>query len=471
MPEAGAHTPPSSEPETRPVSAASAPPILGRERYPERIVGVVGRLRHGEVPSDAGVRLTADLSQPCGLIAVLSGKPQTVFAKLAAQGQLLTPIADFTEDANLPRADTRPRYFSTSTLHEALAATRRLRERLSALPAWAGHADHAALTALTLAATRDTRIDAGWDPATPAMVGYGLLAGLTRQRTLLEQLAETGLLTRRFFDRVHLCGDCGAARMAAREVCPACRSSQLDEMSLVHHYRCGHQGPRPAFEQRETHQLVCPKCRRIVRHYGVDYDVPGSVTVCMACGETTSDPDAAFTCADCGATTPADAAAMRDWFHYELSPSGWEAVHTGNVPTTDLQALLRGQQVPGHQAPRDLAVLINYSRRVFNRYERPFLAMTVQPRPRADAGGAKRARAFTLATDVIRDTLRESDFVSALPEQIVILLPETPRDQATRVRERLSAQLREVMGDHGDAAIREVDDAGLDALVERLRHA
>lgn len=459
-----------SEPAASNANAADGP--AGQDdTYPEKVVALVGRLEAGEVPKNTELHFTADLNRRCGLIAVLSGRPETIVAKLWHHGQILNPLADFTPDGAMPRADVRPGYFSAGTLHEALAATRAIRTELRQLPAPAAREDQNAFTALALAATRGSAITAAWAPNRSEMVGYPLLAGMSRPRAMLENLADMGLITRRFFDRVHLCSGCAGARLIPREVCAACTGARLHEADLVHHYRCGYQGPRANFQRRDTHHLICPKCNRTVRHYGVDYDVPGQVTICLTCGETTSDPPVSLACGDCGVETAAEDSATRDWYHYDLAPAGHDAVRQGRLPTTDLSQMLAGREMPGHQAPRDLAVLLTYSRRVQARYERPFLVMTASPDLSAVPSVAERGRIYARLADVIGETLRDSDFVTVVDQEIVLFLPETPPDHAARVRERLAERLQSAMGENGRATIAEVDADSLDALTHRLHNA
>jgi CheY-like chemotaxis protein len=132
-----------------------------------------------------------------------------------------------------------------------------------------------------------------------------------------ERLANRGLLSRRFVDRFHVCAACGSHRLNVREECPNCRSPNLTEGALLHHFKCAYQGPEGDF--RSGANLVCPKCRQHLRHYGGDYDKPGTVLVCGACSSSNSNPAVGFSCLDCGMHMDGDAAARRDFFAYMLT--------------------------------------------------------------------------------------------------------------------------------------------------------
>ena len=71
----------------------------------------------------------------------------------------------------------------------------------------------------------------------------------------------------------------------------------LAQQPIVHHYRCGWQEPEQRFIKGRA--VICPKCRRELRHYGVDYDKPGSVLVCRSCQKAKPDPVVQFVCLDC----------------------------------------------------------------------------------------------------------------------------------------------------------------------------
>ena len=132
-----------------------------------------------------------------------------------------------------------------------------------------------------------------------------------------ERLVRQGLLSKRFVDRFHACVSCHSHRLNVREECPSCRSPDLTEVSIIHHFRCAHQAVETKFIQGPN--LICPKCRQHLRHYGSDYDRPGHALVCNACGVSNSEPAVGFACLDCGAHMNGDAVSRRDVFAYALT--------------------------------------------------------------------------------------------------------------------------------------------------------
>jgi hypothetical protein len=134
---------------------------------------------------------------------------------------------------------------------------------------------------------------------------------------LAENLVRRGLLTKTFFDRKHECDSCGSRRLTVREECPSCRSANLSQTALIHHYHCA--TLRPESEFRKGNALVCPKCSQHLRNYGKDYDKPGNAQVCGSCFAVTSEPEVGFICLDCDARTTGEATRTVDLFSYSIT--------------------------------------------------------------------------------------------------------------------------------------------------------
>jgi Thaumarchaeal output domain 1 len=150
----------------------------------------------------------------------------------------------------------------------------------------------------------------------PSCVSYAGFFKAIEACAAAERLANRGLVARKFADRFHACAGCSSRRLNVREECPECRSPHLGETALLHHFKCAYQSPEEEF--RSGANLICPKCRQHLRHYGSDYDRPGIVLQCGQCRSWSSDPAIGFSCLDCGVHTDGDAAFKRDLFSYVL---------------------------------------------------------------------------------------------------------------------------------------------------------
>jgi CheY-like chemotaxis protein len=172
-------------------------------------------------------------------------------------------------------------------------------------------------------------------------VGFFSTSETTR---LAEQMERKGLLEKAFVDRVHVCSHCSSARLNVREECPACRSSHLHEEAVIHHFRCATQAPESAF--RSGRDLVCPKCRQHLRHYGSDYDKPGTTYVCAECEHQCSDAAVGFVCFDCGTHMDGDSIPSQDIHSYRLTDAAIGLLTNDAAPRVALPAT--GGALPDH---------------------------------------------------------------------------------------------------------------------------
>lgn len=153
-----------------------------------------------------------------------------------------------------------------------------------------------------------------------------------------QRLHALGYVRRTFSNRFHVCSGCNSSRLSVREECTSCRSAELTTTPLLHHYRCAHQGLEAEFAAGR--ELVCPKCRQHLRHYGSDYDKPGDAIVCGACNAVHSDAAVGFICLDCGLNTDGDVIACRDVYKYDLTDEGFAVVAASRPQFTHLPSHL-----------------------------------------------------------------------------------------------------------------------------------
>jgi len=403
------------------------------------------------VSEEAGETLAQLHARLPKAILLLEGAPALFDVRRMAfeAGVAHHPVIDFrsrpAQESDIAVAGT-----GEAAVADALTRAEPMLARLAELPRLADRPDSEELQVLAIAYLRGGELGAVWDPSRPEMVTYPKLCGLTDPRDLLDRLSEADLLSRRLFDRLHQCASCGASRLNVREECPACRSGHLEDESLIHHYRCAHQGPERDFRAGDEEGLTCPKCRRTLRHYGVDYDRPSSIMICLACGATTSEPAVGFVCADCGAHTDGDVAEKRPWFHYELTGAGRDALLSGRLPLRSLADSLR-ESLPGLMRPRDFDLCADLQLRIARRYERPLSGLRLAVRPVEGAreiGSAERDRAFRLVGEIVAQTLRDCDLVTAEQDVIKTLMPETPVGKLEAAKTRLQTRLSESISEN-----------------------
>jgi Thaumarchaeal output domain 1 len=400
----------------------------------------------GTAPKLSGISCRSTPSAPCAGILMLGPvTPAQLAGVLIEVPDPAVPIADFAGNRGL-RCD-----FAGEQLDPpAIIAFRELSipiwRRLAELPFRAVREDRAELTLLRIAYSRDAAIKASFAPDSSQLVDYRLLGRISAARQRLEALADLDLLRRQFFTRTHACGRCQSARLHAYEACPACGGGNLVDEPIVHHYRCGSQAPESLFVDGRL--LVCPKCRRVLRHFGVDYGKPGIAVVCRGCDAVEDEPVANFACLDCAAVTPSADSSPTDWYHYELTEEGLRALHDGQLPRLNIAPVL--QRYGRAFSPREFSLLVAEALRVARRYDRPFALARVTVANidplRRELGPVAVDNAFRLAIDACVGLLRDSDFVTPSGSASMLIgFPETSAALAAKVLGRIKKEVAVVV--------------------------
>lgn len=110
-----------------------------------------------------------------------------------------------------------------------------------------------------------------------------------------------GYLSTEYIDKTHLC-ECGSSHHNIRETCGNCGSIDLRSEDLIHHFQCAYVGPESDFKSDDEYddRLACPKCDKVARHIGIDYDKPSQIYHCNSCNQHFQEPKFSYHCLDCG---------------------------------------------------------------------------------------------------------------------------------------------------------------------------
>ncbi len=262
-----------------------------------------------------------------------------------------------------------------------------------------------------------------------------------------ESLCERGLFKREFFDRFHVCPRCDSARMHVREECAKCRSADLIEEPYLHHFKCAYQGPELGF--RNGDQLICPKCRRELSHFGFDYDRPGTMIVCQACGHAASEPAIGFVCLDCSAHTDSESCPTRDVYSYRLTDEGVGLAEYGHAFLGQVNDVLRFADLP-----IELIVALNAAAKRFNDEKIPFTLVNISYEKEREITAEHGARQFAQARDLfienMRAALHKTDMVVKGQSYDFALLrdigPEQAKTEFDTLRDAAQATVRFDLG-------------------------
>jgi predicted nucleic acid-binding Zn-ribbon protein len=115
---------------------------------------------------------------------------------------------------------------------------------------------------------------------------------------LLKLAEEENYVTPKTIDNVHLCKSCSGNYLNFREVCPKCQHIDMESQPLIHHFVCANVGPEKDYHK--DGELICPKCDKLLRHIGIDYDKPSVIHQCNNCNEHFQQLDMTASCMDCG---------------------------------------------------------------------------------------------------------------------------------------------------------------------------
>ncbi len=144
---------------------------------------------------------------------------------------------------------------------------------------------------------------------------------------MLEKLEKELLLKGELVDKINLCPHCKHFQINFREVCPNCHSLQLREEPTIHHFGCAYVGREREFLDGTA--LRCPKCRKEIRHIGVDYERPAENFWCSDCDAQASAGFVECYCLNCARTFPPENAYLKTIYRYSLAQEGRNVAERG----------------------------------------------------------------------------------------------------------------------------------------------
>lgn len=309
-------------------------------------------------------------------------------------------------------------------------------ERLEELPPAIRHSVQSEDILLSRMYSRNENLNPVYDSRSQDFIRYPVAGRLENISETATTLFEKGYLLRSFFDRIHVCPQCRSGHLSVREECHACMSANISEEIVVHHFQCAYEAPESRFKTEAG--LECPKCARKLRHIGLDYDKPGSITHCNDCGSINDKPSVGFKCINCGTHSRPDQVPARTWYAYNMTAAG-------------LRRILEEREAPAASPdPRSdsFRVLLDYAQREQREFGSLYqlVRVTFANRPQLEAENARLwEQSLLLVIDVLQSTLREVDAFREEDGGFLILMPRTDAAGAHRTMARLAARLEAVL--------------------------
>ena len=149
----------------------------------------------------------------------------------------------------------------------------------------------------------------------------------------LQSMAEKGLFRpTKFVNKVYLCPACLHSHLLYIKTCPKCGQSSVQTEEVIHHFRCANVSPEHTYNFGG--QLRCPKCHKILRHIGMDYDRPAVIHTCNTCGNTFIEPKSQTLCTSCHELHDAEELIPQDVNVYEITSEGKQSIISPNIGFT-----------------------------------------------------------------------------------------------------------------------------------------
>ncbi|MCQ1058691.1 diguanylate cyclase [Photobacterium sp. ZSDE20] len=120
-------------------------------------------------------------------------------------------------------------------------------------------------------------------------------------RYVLSEVNREMLEPEKLVDRIRVCKQCNSGHLNYVEVCPNCKSIDIDVQTSLHCFTCGHVGDQQSFLRKG--KLECPNCLTQLRHIGVDYDRPLETHICRSCFHLFVEPETISNCLNCETQT------------------------------------------------------------------------------------------------------------------------------------------------------------------------
>ncbi|MBX7093931.1 MAG: hypothetical protein K1X56_04360 [Flavobacteriales bacterium] len=250
---------------------------------------------------------------------------------------------------------------------------------------------------------------------------------------IMEIAEKEGLFAGEYLDRIYLCNSCSGGYLSFREVCPHCGSTNADSEDLIHHFPCAYIGPISDFKNEIDNQLNCPKCNKMLRHIGVDYDKPSIIYTCGKCSSKFQDISVKAKCMVCTQDTDVQYLIPKHIKSYRITKKGETSAQTGYVSTSkDIEDFI------GTVKLETFKTMIKYE---IERLKQTDYSSNVAGIYLKNAGelysmiGASSQRALLRdLVEIIRRNIRSSDLISFQNVNVVLLsLNEIPTKVADNI--------------------------------------
>lgn len=156
--------------------------------------------------------------------------------------------------------------------------------------------------------------------------------------TLIDQLAESNILSASIYSKSIKCPRCRSNNILAQYICPYCQSPDFDKGKVIEHFKCHYMDFELKFK-KET-ELLCPRCNSLLKNLGVDYQKHGPWFKCSSCAKFFDEPLATYSCGDCGSVFELQQAVFQSLYSYTLNMNYINEYENVTIPLKQLEEQL-----------------------------------------------------------------------------------------------------------------------------------
>ncbi|MBV8063236.1 MAG: diguanylate cyclase [Nevskia sp.] len=266
----------------------------------------------------------------------------------------------------------------------------------------------------------------------------------------LQRLDKRGLIERvALRDRQRECDHCGSAQLNFIDVCPNCRSIEVEQHTALHCFNCGLVAPEERFIVGDQRQ--CPKCGNRLRHIGSDYDRPLETNVCNACEHVFVEGEVEARCAVCRHSSPTTRLRLRKVHAWRLSGLG--CLVAQGEPTSAVPALYEPRQfLPYPHFVGSLEWSLKLAADSGGSFGFTLIGMHLENLEslRGTLGAGRTAELLEACHERLRESLAEADLAShADQETLFLLLPQADRKRLTALHHTVRELVQRAMQEDG----------------------
>ena len=260
-------------------------------------------------------------------------------------------------------------------------------------------------------------------------------------KLLLDELRSRSFLKHDLMvDRVRTCPACKRAHLSFIDVCPSCKSVDIEKQKSLHCFNCGFVGPESKFKRNGV--LVCPNCETRLRHIGTDYDRPFEQYICKTCNDLFIEPDVRARCMQCGKNSDPDELTLDVIYTYLLGERGREACRHGDAVSV-LNNLMHLDLLPTEV----FIFAVNWLDKLAIRYQdQPYSLIALKINNVAalvESKGYEEVQATIIAlSERIRAEIRKTDLCTRTADDLYFFLfPSTPEEGARIIKEKFAGTI------------------------------